>query len=137
MTANSEQAHELALALDLDVYEVGICHACLSFVSFPLDRGAEPEVRRALRHFAPVLWDEGLALPLQAALERARRCGVSGAAEAIADVEARGARATIVAAVIRRLAADLTRRTREEFERTGLLQPEAPVLELRPPKEVA
>jgi hypothetical protein len=120
----------LAAALDLDVYEVGICHACLSFVSFPLDAGEEREVAGAVRAFAPILWEEGLALPLQAALERARRRGVAGAAAAIADVERRGCRAPIVSAVIRTLAADLTRRTREALEREGLLRPPAPVLEL-------
>ena len=107
---------QLAAELDLDVYEVGICHACLSFVSFPLDDGDEREVARALRKFGPILWEEGLAVPLQAALERARRRGVVGAERAIADVEACGAQAAIVAAVIRQLAADLTRRTREDLK---------------------
>lgn len=123
-------AEQLAAALGLDVYEVGICHACLSFVSFPLDDGDEREVARAVRRFAPILWEEGLALPLQAALEQARRRGVVGAAAAIADVERQGPRAPIVAAIVRRLAADLTRRTRQELEREGLLRPSAPVLEL-------
>lgn len=135
MTIPDPELEELVLALELDVYEVGICHACLSFVSFPLDLGDEPEVRRALRHFAPVLWDEGLALPVQAALHKASRSGVAGAAEAIADVDARGARATVVRAVIRRLAADLTRRTREDMERAGLLRPPARVVVLPPSRE--
>jgi hypothetical protein len=100
---------KLAAELDLDVYEVGICHACLSFVSFPLDDGDERRVARALRKFGPILWEEGLAEPLQAALER-------GAERAIADVEASGAQAAIVTAVIRQLAADLTRRTREDLK---------------------
>src|SRR3989442_7327474 len=104
----------LAAALDLDVYEVGICHACLSFVAFPLDDGDEREVARAVGEFAPILWEEGLALPLQAALERARRRGVRGAQAAIEDVEHRGAAAPVVEAVVRRLAAELTRRTRED-----------------------
>ncbi|MGH2920737.1 MAG: hypothetical protein ACRDKU_01545 [Gaiellaceae bacterium] len=108
---------QLAADLDLDVYEVGICHACLSFVAFPLDAGDERETAHALREFAPILWEEGLAHPLQAALERARRRGIAGAETAIADVERCGAQAAIVAAVVRRLAADLTRRTREEAMR--------------------
>jgi len=58
-------AEQLAAALDLDVYEVGICHACLCFVSFPLDAGDEREVARAVREFAPILWEDGLALPLR------------------------------------------------------------------------
>ena len=107
---------QLAAELDLDVYEVGICHACLSFVSFPLDDGDEREVARAVREFGPILWDEGLAEPLRAALERASRRGIVGADVAIPDVDAFGAQAAIVGAVIRQLAADLTRRTRERRE---------------------
>src|SRR5918994_289505 len=114
---------QLAAELDLDVYEVGICHACLSFVSFPLADGDEREVARALRKFGPILWDEGLAEPLRAALERARRRGVAGAESAIADVEALGAQAAIVGAVIRQLAADLTRRTREDLEHLDGMRP--------------
>ena len=122
---------QLAAALDLDVYEVGICHACLSFVSFPLDAGDNRKVAGAVRSFAPILWEEGLALPLQRALELARRCGVEGADAAIADVARQGCRAPIVGAAIRVLAAELTRRTRQELEREGLLRPSAPVRELR------
>ena len=121
---------QLAAALDLDVFELGICHACLSFVAFPLDDGDEREVARAVREFAPILWEEGLALPLQDALERARRRGVPGAEAAIADVWRCGPRAPIVADVIRGLAADLTRRTRQALEREGLLRPPATVLAL-------
>jgi hypothetical protein len=121
----------LAAKLDLDVYEVGICHACLSFVAFPLDAGDEGETARALREFVPILWEEGLALPLQRALERARRRGVEGADVAIADIDRRGAGAAIVTAVVRQLAADLTRRTREQLEREGLLRPAGRVLDLR------
>ncbi len=113
----------LAAAIDLDVYEVGICHACLSFVSFPLDVGDEQETARAVRTFTPILWREGLALPLQAALERARRRGLEGAEEAADDVERRGAQAPIVAAVVRRLAVELTRRTQEDLMRLGLAPP--------------
>lgn len=136
MSATAVQVQELDLDLELDVNEIGICHACLSFVSFPLDLGDEPEVRRALRHFAPMLWAEGLALPVQAALHKARRSGVAGAADAIADVEARGPRATIVRAIIRRLAADLNERSRADLERPGLLRPEAHVVTL-PAREPA
>lgn len=113
----------LAAALDLDVYDVGICLPCLSFVAFPLDDGDEQETARAVAEFAPILWDEGLALPLRAALERAQGRGLPGAAGAIEDVELHGSGALIVAAVVRRLAADLTRRTREvklSIDRTEL-----------------
>jgi hypothetical protein len=134
VTLDAEQTWTLAGALDLDVHGVGICHACLSFVSFPLDLGDEAEVRRAIRHFAPILWEEGLALPVQAALQRALRAGAPGAAEAIADVEARRFRADIVKAVIRRLAADLSRRSSEDLERLGLLRTPGRLIPLRPPE---
>lgn len=114
---------QLAAELDLDVYEVGICHACLSFVALPLDAGDEREVARAVREFGPILWDEGLAEPLRAALDRARRRGVAGAERASADVEAFGAQAAIVGAVIRQLAADLTRRTREDLKHLDGMRP--------------
>jgi hypothetical protein len=69
------------------------------------------------------IWDEGLAPPLRAALERARCRGIHGAAVAIDDVELHGSGALIVAAVVRRLAADLTMRTREDLRPEGLLEP--------------
>jgi hypothetical protein len=123
-------SERLAAELDLDVDEVGICHACLSFVAFPLDTGDERETERALRAFVPILWDEGLALPLQVALERGRRRGLAGVNAAIADVERVGSQAPIVRAVVRRLARDLMRRTRERLERNGLLGPSGDVLNL-------
>ena len=82
---------QLAAELDLDVYEVGICHACLSFVSFPLDDGDERKTAAAVRRFGPILWEEGLAEPLRAALERAQCRGIVGAETAIAEVESFGA----------------------------------------------
>jgi hypothetical protein len=112
-------AEELALELDLDVDELGICHACLSFVSFPLAEGDEAEVKRAIREFAPILWEEGLALPVRAALDRARKRGVSGAEEAIREVEHLGPTGHVVDAIVRRLAADLHRRTQGDLERMG------------------
>src|SRR3954453_18944320 len=66
------RAWELASTLDLDMNEVGICLACLTFVAFPLDRGDEREVRRNTLQFTPILWDEGLERPARSALERAR-----------------------------------------------------------------
>lgn len=102
-----KQADELARALELDLAELEVCYACLSFVAFPLDRGREDEAARESRRIAPDLWDEGLALPLQAALEQARTRGVPKAAEAADEVGLRGPRARIVAAVIRQLATQL------------------------------
>jgi hypothetical protein len=102
---DAARADALAASLDLDFHELAICRACLLFVTLPLDGGDERKIRGALRSFTPVLWDEGLALPLQAALERARRAGVPDAEAAIADIEARGPRSRVAQAAVRRLAA--------------------------------
>jgi imidazolonepropionase-like amidohydrolase len=98
------RAWELATALDLDMYEVGICPACLTFVGFPLDRGDEREVRRATLQFTPILWEEGLEQPACSALERARERGVKDAGRALADVDRAGPRTTIARAIVRVLA---------------------------------
>jgi hypothetical protein len=100
-----QELDDLADALAVNLNEVNVCQACLTFVSLPLDLGEQQKAAGAARRLAPDFWAEGLALPVQAALERARKRGVPGAAEAIADVAERGPRARIVAAVIRRLAA--------------------------------
>src|SRR5215211_3995700 len=97
----------------------GFATPASAFVAFPLDLGNEAEVRGALRQFAPVLWAEGLALPVHAALAEAEERGVPGAAEAIVDVRARGPRAAIVRVVIRRLAADLNADSKEVLRRCG------------------
>ena len=110
-------ASAFAARLDLDVSSLGICHACLSFVSMALDSGDERAVRRELNRVAPDLWEEGLALPVRAALERARKRGDPDAETAIAHVERAGARSPVVKAIVRRLAEDLSRRVHEEFAR--------------------
>jgi hypothetical protein len=57
-----------------DVDRIGICQLCLLFVSEPLGEGDLRAAKRAARHMAPVLWDEGLAEPALAALrERLER----------------------------------------------------------------
>jgi hypothetical protein len=108
----TKQADELAGALELDLGELDVCYACLSFVAYPLDLGRVEEAARESRRIAPELWDEGLAVPLQAALADARQRRVPLAAEAEGEVTARGARARIVAAVVRRLAAQLVEQMR-------------------------
>lgn len=98
------RAWELASTLDLDMNEVGICLACLTFVAFPRDRGDEREVRRNTLQFTPILWDEGLERPACSALAQARRRGVKDAERALADVDASGPRTTIARAIVRVLA---------------------------------
>lgn len=132
----TQTANELAAQLDLDVDEVGICHACLCVVSFALDKGDEREIRRETNSQTPILWAEGLALPAQLALERARRRGLPHAEAAIADIEARGARSPVPKAIVRRLGADLSAavaaRHQRFFGRDGkaelALAPEGPDL---------
>lgn len=112
-------AAELAARLDLDLDEVGICHACLSFVSFPLRDGDERETARATAEFAPILWDEGLAEPAIWALERARADGVPHAGAGLADVRARRGRSVTAKAIVRRLAAELWERAQGDLRRMG------------------
>ena len=124
-------AAAFAARLDLDVSALGICHACLSFVSMALDSGDERAVARELRRIAPDLWAEGLALPVHAALERARKQGDPDAAAAIAEVENLGARSAVVKAIVRRLGEDLCRIVDEQVARHF---PAAEVRPLRGPK---
>jgi hypothetical protein len=109
-----EQARAVAQALELDLDETAICLACLSFVAFPLRAGDDREVRRALASMTPHLWEEGLALPAVAALERARQAGVPYAEAALADITTRGSRSPVVREIVFRLAADLGRASLRE-----------------------
>ena len=68
------------------------------------------EVRRTLAYLTPHVWEEGLALPTVAALERARGTGVQHAEAALADINAFGSRSRVVREVVLRLAVDLCRR---------------------------
>jgi len=105
------QARAVAQALKLDLDEIDICLACLSFVSFPLGAGDDRQVRRALAYVTRHLWEEGLALPTVAALEQARRSGVQHADAALADIDVFGSRSRVVREIVLRLAADLGRRS--------------------------
>jgi len=84
------EAAALAAALELDVDDIGICHACLSFVSFAIDSGDNHKVACSITQIAPDLWAEGLAEPVRMALRRARERGVANAGEAIAAVDKSG-----------------------------------------------
>ena len=105
----AQQARAVAHALELDLDELDICLACLSFVSFPLETGDDRKVRRALASVTPHIWEEGLALPAVAALERARLAGVPHAEAALADIDALGSRSRVVREIVLCLAADLRR----------------------------
>lgn len=123
-------ASALATRLEFDLDAIGVCFACLSIVSMALDSGDEQAVRRELRRMAPDLWEEGLALPARAALERAHRAGDDEAGAAIADIERRGPRSPVVKAIVRRLAQDLSDRVNAQSNRDF---PKARVVPFRPP----
>jgi hypothetical protein len=116
---SSRDVAELAARLELDVDDVGICHACLSFVSMPLDRGDQREARRATFAITPDLWEEGLALSARLALERARAEGVPGAEAGLADIVARQGRSVTARAIVPRLASDLSDRAKRDLLRMG------------------
>jgi hypothetical protein len=97
---------ELADALELDVDRIGICQACLSVVSLPLDHGDEREAKRSAREMTPLLWEEGLAEPALVAVRRAGMAGVPGADAALADLQRDGGRSAAARAIVLRLAAD-------------------------------
>jgi hypothetical protein len=120
-------ADALAAELDLDVDDLAICHACLSFVSFALDSGDEREVTSWTRRMAPDLWAEGLAGPVRMALRRAHERGAANADEAIRLVDEKGPRNQVVYAIVRRLAADLSARTELDLLKMGF-QPWPPVM---------
>ena len=103
--------------LDLDVDNIPICLACLSFVSSALESGHPREIDRTVAEFAPILWEEGLAQPVLLALQRTKRQGMAGAAAALAEVERRGPRAPIVALIVLRLAAQLSERAAADLSR--------------------
>jgi hypothetical protein len=105
----AQQARAVARVLELELDELDLCLASLSFVSVPLQAGDDREVRRALARLTPHVWEEGLALPAVAALERARRAGVPHAEAALADIDALGSRSRVVREIVLRLAADLHR----------------------------
>lgn len=127
---SSKDAAELANRLELDLDDLGICHACLSFVSMPLGWGDEREARRATFVITPDLWEEGLAEPARRALERARTEGIPGAEAGLADVTEQQGGSVTARAIVRRLAADLSARAKGDLLRMGF-KPWPPP-ELRP-----
>lgn len=124
------QLNALTGELDLGL-DTGICVACLSFVSFALDEGNPRKIAGELRRMTPDLWGEGLADEALSAVRRARDLGVPGSATALADLESNGGRSVVARAIVRRLAEELSRRTRAESaiesiarSRLGLSPPE-------------
>jgi hypothetical protein len=115
----ARQAKGIASQLDLDLDDIPICLACLSFVSMAIDGGDERDVRGQLNRITPDLWAEGLAQPARLSLGRARERGVAGAEAALADVEKRGGRSLTAQAIVYRLAADLSARAQSDVFKMG------------------
>lgn len=113
------QAERLAAQLDLDVDDIGICHACLSTVTFAIDEGNPHKIRGAVQSMTPYLWDEGLAVPARMALARARSHGVQNAAEGLLEVERLGPRSRTARAIVRRFGADLGNRAKGDLTKMG------------------
>jgi hypothetical protein len=113
------RADALATMLDLDL-DAGICHACLSFVSFALDEGDPVEIARQIRHMTPDLWDDGLAEPTLAAVRRACELGVPDAEAALADLNRHRGKSSVARSIVRRLAEELSRRARTEMRLEAL-----------------
>ena len=109
-TLTREQAQMLVRQLELDLD--GVCHACLCVVSFALDGGRPNEIAGALRGMTPDLWHDGLSEQALVAVGRVADAGVPHAREALADLEERGSRSTVAQEIVRRLAADLSERSR-------------------------
>ncbi len=94
--------------LDLDVDRIGICQACLSFVSCSL--GDPKEARHWTYEMTPFIWEEGLREP---ALEAVRRLGN---VEALADLEAKGGRSKTARAIVMHLARQQDERARTRWK---------------------
>jgi hypothetical protein len=118
-----------AFAAELELTLAGVCLACLSFVSFPLDDGDEREVTRQLRAMTPDLWSDGLDVQALAAARAACRRGVRDGPAALAELESLGPRSAVAREIVRRLASMLVLQTREDLKRAGLPRsrlPQAP-----------
>jgi hypothetical protein len=131
MRIQQVRADALAAALDLGD-DIPVCCACLSFVSFALDEGDASEIARQTRRMTPVLWAEGLEEPALAAVRRASDLGIRDAQAGLADLERSGGRSWVARAIVRRLAAELSRRTRIELEVLALSRDR---LRLAPPEQ--
>jgi len=112
-------AAELAARLDLNVHDIPICLACLSFVALPIGSGDEREARSWARRMAGDLWAEGLEQPARLALRRAQEAGVPDAEAALANVEAHGPRGVVVREIVLRLGRQLDDHARGDFLKMG------------------
>lgn len=108
-----ERADAFAASLDIDL-DVGICLACLSFVSFAVDGGDPADIAREVRRMTPDLWHDGLAGPVLAAAREARDRGVPDAEAALAELQRRGGTSSVARAIVLRLGKQLCARMHAE-----------------------
>jgi hypothetical protein len=109
---------QLELTLD------GVCLACLSFVSFPLEDGAPWQVvEGAVRRLTPDLWADGLDQQAFAAVRRAAEHGIPDAEQALADLRAIGPRSGVARAIVRRLARELVEWERRDRQILAAARP--------------
>ena len=101
-----KQAEALARQLDLGL-DCGICIACLSIVSFALDKDDPQEIAYRLRVMTRDLWDDGLFEPAVKAMQRAHAAKVPDSTEGLADLLLRGGRGNMARAIVLRLAEKL------------------------------
>jgi hypothetical protein len=118
-TITGAAAAELAARLGLNVHDIPICIARLSFVALPIGSGDERGARSWARRMAADLWAEGLEQPARMALRRAQEAGVPNAEAAIANVEAHGPRGVVVREIVLRLGRDLDEHARGDFLKMG------------------
>jgi hypothetical protein len=128
MTRALEQAQADALAaeLDLDLND-GICHACLSFVAFALDAGQPREIAREHRRVTIDLWEDGLDVQALAAVERACELGLANARKALDDLDQDGGKSIVAQAIVKRLAGQLSARTRTTARLEALARERLPL----------
>ena len=120
-----------AFAAQLELSLVGVCLACLSFVSFAIDAGDEREISRQLRVMTPALWADGLDVQALAMARAACGRGIRDGPEALAELASLGPHSVIAREIVRRLAFELVNRTRTAMQLEARARPR---LELAPPE---
>jgi hypothetical protein len=102
-----QRARAFVDRLDVDIRDVEICFACLSFVAIPLGDGDEHEALLWARRMTPDLWYEGLEGYALSIVADADARGVAGADAARRELESKRGRSAVARALVLALAADL------------------------------
>ena len=101
-----DEIESVAGALPVGLHTRGVCPMCLLFL---IQGGPEAAV-------VTNLWAEGMGDSVRAELADAALRGLAGAADALADFDARGCRSSIFRAVVRRLARELDESARRAYQ---------------------